>query len=95
MKDFVYKTVRTVKEASDSLAQPGACALAGGTDILGKLKDESVIPYPETVINLKGIEELKYITEENELHIGSMTTLTEIAENPLIQPESRIIVTKY
>ncbi len=85
MKDFVYKTVKTVKEASDSLAQPGACALAGGTDILGKLKDESVIPYPETVINLKGIEKLKYITEENELHIGSMTTLTEIAENPLIQ----------
>lgn len=85
MKDFVYKTVRTVEEAADCLAQPGTCAMAGGTDILGQLKDESIIPYPETVVNLKGIEGLKYIAEENGLHIGSMTTLTEIAENPVIQ----------
>lgn len=85
MRDFLYQTASTVEEAGRLLAADGTRAMAGGTDLLGLLKDEAVIPFPDTVVNLKGIPGLNFVKEEDELHIGALTTLTDIVENDLIR----------
>jgi xanthine dehydrogenase YagS FAD-binding subunit len=61
-----------------------AWPLAGGQDSLDWFKDR--IKRPVAVIDLAGIPGMTGITETaNGIEIGAMTTLTEIAENPLIQ----------
>jgi xanthine dehydrogenase YagS FAD-binding subunit len=61
------------------LGSPGARPLAGGTDLLGCLRDR-VFP-ATTVVSLSGLAELRGITEtpDGGLRIGALTTLTEIA----------------
>lgn len=45
MKNFGYVTPKTLEEASGLLAQPGAAAMGGGTDLLGVIKD-GLLPSP-------------------------------------------------
>jgi xanthine dehydrogenase YagS FAD-binding subunit len=62
-----------------------AQVIAGGTDLLGKMKDENLPKYPEALINLKTIPGWEYIKEDNEtLTIGTLTRLEDIATNPII-----------
>ena len=59
--------------------------IAGGTDLLGTLKDNILPTYPATVINIKTIPGLDYIKEEaGMLKIGATTRLADIAANPAI-----------
>jgi xanthine dehydrogenase YagS FAD-binding subunit len=62
-------------------ARPGAHILAGGTDLLGCLRDE--VFTASTVVSITGIKSLKGITARpgGGLRIGALTTLTEVAEN--------------
>lgn len=66
MRTFVHLNASTVEEAVLALRRYGgkAHAIAGGTDLLGKMKDEIVPAYPEAIINLKTIPELDFIREE-------------------------------
>jgi xanthine dehydrogenase YagS FAD-binding subunit len=60
--------------------------IAGGTDLLGTLKDEVLPEYPETIINLKSIAGLSYIKEEGGvLKIGALTLLDEIANSDVVK----------
>jgi xanthine dehydrogenase YagS FAD-binding subunit len=62
---------------------------AGGTDLLGILKDNLLPEYPEVVVNLKTIAGLDYIKEEGGmLKIGALTRLEDIATN-------ETVLTKY
>ena len=56
MKYFDHKDAVTLKEASDALSQ-GAVAIAGGTDLLGALKDKIL---PEIVYMFDEIPLAKY-----------------------------------
>lgn len=85
MKDFTYRTVHTVEEATHFLEEEGSLAMAGGTDLLGLLKDEAAVPYPKTIINLKGVEKLNYIREDDGLHIGALTTLADIGNHEAVR----------
>lgn len=63
-----------------------SCVIAGGSDLLGCLKDNLWLEYPEIVINLKTIAEIDTFTIDNQgLHIGAMTTLTTLATSVEIQ----------
>ena len=42
--EFDYVKARTIKEALQLLAQPGAVPLAGGTDLVAWLRDGAVSP---------------------------------------------------
>ena len=82
MKRFVHIDASTVDEAVSHLRRYGgrASAIAGGTDLLGKMKDMVLPKYPEAIINLKAIPGLDFIREEaGVLTIGALTRLADIA----------------
>ncbi len=86
MKPFVYQQPKDVKEAS-RLAKAGwqkALLYAGGTDLLGLMKDG--IETPEQVVNLKNLRGMEGIafSERAGLKIGALTKIDRIASHPAI-----------
>lgn len=84
MKNFKHFNAYSIDEAVSLLQHYGdmACIIAGGTDLLGKMKDAILPTYPEAVINIKTIPDLSCITQsEGILKIGALTTLSEIADS--------------
>lgn len=63
-----------------------SAVIAGGTDLLGTLKDAVHADPPQVLIGLKPVVDLNYITvEPAETRIGALTTLSEIAKHPTIR----------
>jgi xanthine dehydrogenase YagS FAD-binding subunit len=88
MKRFEHVNASTVEDAVSILKkyQGKARVIAGGTDLLGGLKDEIWPQRPQLIVNLKTISGLKYLKAAPEgLKIGALTSLTEIAESSLIR----------
>jgi xanthine dehydrogenase YagS FAD-binding subunit len=84
MKKFTHVNASSIDEAVSWLGRYGkkASVIAGGTDLLGKLKDEILPTYPEAVINIKTIPGLDSMREEDGmLKIGALTKLHDIAVN--------------
>ncbi len=81
MRPFSYQRPATIAEAVELLAANGAeaRALAGGTDLIIRLRDGSV--RASMVVDVKGIEELESgIREDGDrLVIGARTVMTDIA----------------
>ena len=77
----------TADEAQKLLQQHGhdAWAMAGGLDSFDWLKDR--IKKPKVLVDLSGIDELRGVrtTSDGGVEIGSMTTLTEVVNNPVIK----------
>lgn len=60
--------------------------MAGGTDLLGEIKDGII--EPEIVVDLLSIPGLSYIKKDRGgVKIGALTSLAEVAESSLIQKE--------
>jgi xanthine dehydrogenase YagS FAD-binding subunit len=88
MNKFIHLNATSVDEAVSILRRYGSRAslIAGGTDLLGKLKDEVMPSYPEAIVNLKSIPGLDFIRQEGTvLKIGALTRLADIAADPIIQ----------
>ncbi|SDB09429.1 xanthine dehydrogenase FAD-binding subunit [Desulfonatronum thiosulfatophilum] len=79
-----YHRARTLTEALDLLAaNPFARPMAGGTDILVRLR-EGHKEYAE-IVDIHGLPELQTITEEDgSLRIGSGATFTSIMASPSV-----------
>ena len=90
MKTLEYYKVVSVAQAISLLAkhQDKAAILAGGSDLLGMMKDGIEGPklkMPQHVIDIKGIKELNSIKEtKGGLKIGAATTLSDILYASLI-----------
>lgn len=85
MKAFNHTDAKTLAEAKSALAGGKNIIIAGGTDLLGTLKDNILPTYPATVINIKTISGLDFIKEEaGVLKIGAATRLADIASDPVI-----------
>jgi xanthine dehydrogenase YagS FAD-binding subunit len=90
MKPFDYYKVASTAQAVSLLSkhQQKAAILAGGSDLLGMMKDRLEGPKfksPGFLIDIKGIKELNYIKEQkNGLKIGAGTPLSEIVSSDLI-----------
>jgi xanthine dehydrogenase YagS FAD-binding subunit len=85
MKAFNHTNAKTLAEAKIALTGIKAEIIAGGTDLIGRLKDNVLPIYPATVINIKTIPGLDSIKEEaGTLKIGATTKLADIAANPAI-----------
>jgi xanthine dehydrogenase YagS FAD-binding subunit len=82
---FTYLRPGSIREAVRLLAAPGACAHAGGTDILGCLRDG--VLDATTLVSLSGLGELEGVTEraDGTLRIGARATLEEVASHPGIR----------
>ena len=86
MPAFQLYQPSSVTDAQKLLQQNGsdALVLAGGLDSMDWLKDR--IKKPKAVVDLSGIAELKGVRETSDgVEIGAMTTLTEVAQNPVIR----------
>jgi xanthine dehydrogenase YagS FAD-binding subunit len=88
---FSYIRARSLDEAIDYLALDGARAHAGGTDLLGCLRDR--VFDVTTVVSIAGLKELRGIeaTPAGGLRIGSLTTIAEIARHPVIRSKYRTL----
>ena len=90
MRGFEYFKVTTVPQAISLLArfQDKASILAGGSDLLGRMKDRLEGPKlhpPQVLIDITRIKEMAYIKEhKNGLKIGATTILSDIASSPLV-----------
>jgi xanthine dehydrogenase YagS FAD-binding subunit len=88
MRKFTHINAQTIDEAVSALRRYGnrASIIAGGTDLLGKMKDEILPRYPEALINIKTIAGLEFLKEEaGVLRIGALTRLEDIGKEPLIR----------
>jgi CO/xanthine dehydrogenase FAD-binding subunit len=85
---FDYLKPGTIEEALSLLSQyrGRAKVIAGGTDILPKLKRRE-IKAPEYIIDLKGIPKLDYITydEVGGLGLGALVTIHAVEASPVVQ----------
>jgi xanthine dehydrogenase YagS FAD-binding subunit len=90
MRPFAHFSPRTLDEAVTLLERYGnqANLIAGGTDLLGKLKDQILPQYPEALINLKqipGLDSIDLDTANGVIRIGTLARLEDIARNRLIR----------
>ncbi len=75
-----YVAPKTAIEASKALVQDGAFALAGGTDLLVKLKTKFVSP--SVVVDIKQVPKITSIEESTDgWWIGAATPCAEIVEH--------------
>ena len=88
MRTFVHHQPASVAEAVVLLARHGDRARpnAGGTDLLGVLKDGIHPDYPEAVIDLKRLPGLAKIEtgDDGALRVGALARLADVADSPLV-----------
>jgi xanthine dehydrogenase YagS FAD-binding subunit len=84
MKTFAHYMPESVDEAVELLVEHRGKARinAGGTDLLGVLKDDIHPAYPQAIVSLKKIASLHGIKIDNAgLSVSAMTSLAELAES--------------
>ena len=87
MKKFKHIKPASLEAAGSALRDETSCAraVAGGTDLLGTLKDKISPQYPDLLISLANTG-LRYIKESPEgIRIGAMATLHEIETSPAVK----------
>ncbi len=83
MPPFDYVRARSVDDAVTHLKARNARVQAGGTDLLGCLRDR-IFPV-ERVVSIRGIKGLSGIEETREgIKIGSLTTISQVAASPVV-----------
>lgn len=84
LKNFSYVRAASVDEAVEQLRAPGGRVHAGGTDLIGCLRDG--VFDAERVVSIRGLEALQGIREQSggALRIGALTRLAEVAKSPLV-----------
>ena len=86
MENFHYLKPASLEEVLSSKSKQGSKArfLLGGTDLFIAM-DKGIL-VPETVIDLKGVEELKYLEErDGYVYIGARVTWTELLESEMVK----------
>jgi xanthine dehydrogenase YagS FAD-binding subunit len=85
MPNLAYVRVKSLKEAMRHLSSDGARVHAGGTDLLGCLRDD--IFSANKLISLSQLNDLRGIRMKKEggLGIGALTPIAEVANNKIIQ----------
>ena len=84
LPDFNYVRPSSLREALEHGASDGAVLHAGGTDVLGCLRDG--VYSTQKVVAIGQLDELRGVetTRDGGLRIGALTTLAEIAAHPVI-----------
>jgi CO/xanthine dehydrogenase FAD-binding subunit len=88
MRAFAYERPGTLDEATRLLVEAGgrACLLAGGTDLVVGLRDDTLTP--DVVIDLKWIEEL---AGDPITHDGERFTFTALATMAQVEHDKRVL----
>lgn len=92
MKNFQYGKPTSLEQVTSFLARGNAnvFVMAGGTDLLGEIKEGLI--EPDIVIDLKAVPGLAYIKKEKDaVAIGALTAVADLAEDPMIQQDYRVL----
>jgi xanthine dehydrogenase YagS FAD-binding subunit len=92
VRPFTFVEPTSLDEVIRLLAagQSQARLIAGGSDLLGELKDE-VVSY-ERLVSLAGVEELRSIQEESGgLRLGALVTVAQLEYDPRLHGPYRIL----
>ena len=90
MRRFEHYNATSVSEAVKLLNESKGAAyiIAGGSDLMGCLKDNLWMEAPERVVNLKTVPGLKEIcVTDGDLHLGALATLTEIEKSETVREQ--------
>ena len=87
---MIYKIPKDINESLKLKKQnPNYHLLCGGSDLVLKLKNSDI----EGIIDITHIKEFSYIKKEKDsIIIGSLTTINEILNNPLIAEHFELLV---
>jgi len=94
MKSFNHFNAKSVREAITLLKnhKGRAMAIAGGTDLIGILKDRILPSYPEAIINIKTIPGLDVIEESAVgLKVGALAKLADIARSQKVEKKFGVL----
>jgi xanthine dehydrogenase YagS FAD-binding subunit len=85
LRTFAYVRPGSVSEALKQLEEPGARIHAGGTDLLGCLRDGVI--QAQKVVSISKLDDLRgiVVSPDGELRLGALTTISEIAAHPAIK----------
>jgi xanthine dehydrogenase YagS FAD-binding subunit len=92
MKNFQYGKPASLEQAAAFLGKgdPNVFLIAGGTDLLGEIKEGLIAP--AVVIDLKAVPGLAYVKKDKDgLTIGALTTIAELAEDEGVQKGYRAL----
>src|SRR5512143_214499 len=81
LPNFSYVRAKSVSEAVRALAAPGTRVHAGGTDLLGCLRERVLTA--DKVVSLSAVAALRGVSAPatGGLRFGAMTTLADVASN--------------
>src|SRR5512139_3144288 len=85
LPNFSYVRAKSLDEALDQLSSPETKILAGGTDLLGCLRDQ--VLSADKLVSISRLAGLNSIREapNGGLSIGALATITEVATSPIIR----------
>ncbi len=89
LPEFDYETPTSKRDAVDLLFKLGedATLSAGGTDLIPNMKNGTI--QPKILISLSALSaEKERLTEDGSLRLDALSTLSEIAESPLIKAKA-------
>lgn len=93
LPEFDYFSCQTIAEACDLLSthKDEARILAGGTDLLIKMKHKKITP--RYLIDIKRVPDMSYIQHDKDggLRIGALTTIQAIRNSPLIKKRFSVL----
>jgi carbon-monoxide dehydrogenase medium subunit len=80
MQEIQYEAPRSLADAVRALAEPEACVLAGGTDLLIRMRAEP--PRAQRIVDVKAIPELRAIALDAEgVRLGAAVPCWEISQH--------------
>jgi len=89
---FEYVMPKSLDEALEALGKEHARVMAGGTDLLGGIKDELQDHKFEVLVDIKSIPGLAYIRENGDrIEIGATTRVQDVADDPLINEKLPVL----
>lgn len=89
MKHFNFISAQSFDEAASALTErEDSILIAGGTDLLGALKDAILMDPPKTLVSLEDIKDNRYIRDNGEnFSIGALTTLSAMSDDAKLREE--------
>lgn len=88
MRNFKIAQPQSIGQVTSFLSEnrDRCFVMAGGTDLLDEIKNETVAP--EVIIDFASIPDLSYIKREDDrVKIGALTRIADLADNSIIQEE--------
>ena len=95
MKYFEHESAATVDEAVSLLKESPkgkTVVMAGGSDLIGVLKEQILEDYPEKVVDLKTVRGGEYIKQDGDtIEIGALTKLCDIVKSDLLNEKAPVL----